>query len=77
MLIYDDIEKEKEFLDGYSEVTGKKIVICQEDKIRMDLYRIYMNLVLGIETFKFEGDYAQQVLGYTQMQVTKLLKKLE
>lgn len=74
MMVYDDVEKEKSFQEGYSGFTGKRFEVTENDRLRMDLYRIYMSLILGIETYRFDQAYAGQVLDYVKSQISSCLK---
>lgn len=76
IMIYDDIEKEIAFINGYNNYAEKKLVITDNDKKRMNFYRLYMSLNLGIETYRFDDDYAQQVLEYVKISIAKALKAL-
>lgn len=74
--IYEDILKEDSFIDGYSEVAGHRLVIGHNDSIRMKLYRIYMDLLLAIETYRFDEAYGKQVLANVKVELQKILYSL-
>lgn len=76
MMIYEEVEKEDSFIAGYSEHSGNELTITENDKKRMNFYRLYMSLNLGIETYRYAEDYAQQVQGYVKMNIAKILKEL-
>lgn len=74
--IYEDIETESAFIDGYSEEAGSKLEISYNDKIRMKLYRIYMDLLLAIETYRFDDAYRKHVLENIKIELPQLLNSL-
>ncbi|MGL6201214.1 MAG: phosphotransferase family protein [Lachnospiraceae bacterium] len=76
MMIYDDVEKEAAFIKGYNELADKKLNITDNDRVRMNLYRLYMALILAVETYRYDEEYGQHVFGYVKMNMIGLLKAL-
>lgn len=52
-LLYDRVEKEKAFSEGYSKITGKPLVITDVDQEKIELYRILMYLRGYSETHRY------------------------
>lgn len=76
MMLFDDVEKEKDFQCGYNEVSGKPFIVCDNDRIRMNLYRLYMAVIMMVETYRYNKAYAMVVKGYFKSQINKILKTL-
>lgn len=74
--IYGNIAEESAFIEGYSEATGIRLEITHNDEIRMKLYRIYMDLILAIESYRFEEAYRAQVVKNMKEELQKLLRSL-
>ncbi|MCI8695093.1 MAG: aminoglycoside phosphotransferase family protein [Lachnospiraceae bacterium] len=74
--IYGDIAGEEAFIEGYSEAAGAGLEVTHNDRIRMKLYRIYMDLNLVIETYRFEEAYREQVIKSRKAELQKLLGSL-
>ena len=77
IMLFNDVEKEMEFQEGYSEISGKPFAVSANDRIRMDFYRLYMALIMSVETYRFNRVYAFLVEKYTRGQMKKLLRKLK
>lgn len=76
VMLFDDVNAEPEFCAGYSDVSGKTLAITTNDKIRMDMYRLYMALIMHVETYRYNTVYAVGIKKYTNSQIKTLLKKL-
>lgn len=76
VMLFDDVEKESDFRAGYEEASGKTLVITPEDRIRMDLYRLYMMLLMNVETYRYGAAYAAALKLWTGRRTKALLKKL-
>lgn len=75
--IYSNVEEESEFLEGYSQGAGDRPVISEHDRVRMKLYRIYMDLNLVIETYRFEEAYRNYTVETRKAELIKLLESLD
>lgn len=72
-----DIEKEPEFLNGYNEVATKKINLGKSEKIRMNLYCLYLSLIMYVETYRYNKIVAFGTKVYTKFLIKKYLKLLK
>ena len=53
LLLYDDVEKEDAFLEGYNKARTKKLVITDDDREKMVLYEMFMYLRSYAETHRY------------------------
>lgn len=53
LLLYDDVEKETAFLEGYNKASEKKLVITDADREKMVLYEMFMYLRSYAETHRY------------------------
>lgn len=74
--LFHDIEKEPEFRKGYESVMGKTITVTENDRIRMDLYRLYMALLCTVETYRYEPEQAEKQRSYHMKKVLSLVDML-
>lgn len=72
VMIFDDVEKEDAFRKGY----GKNVVLDEKALVRMDLYRLYLLVIMYVETYRYEEDYAQQTKNWLKEEMDKLMEKL-
>ncbi len=77
MQIFSDVENEAEFIAGYEEASGQKLLFSKNAGIRMNLYRLYMAVIMNVETYRYGKMYAGIVKIYTNAVINKLIKKLE
>ncbi len=70
--LFDDVEKEPDFRKGYSEISNAPFVITEGHRIRMDLYRLYMAVILHVESYRFPREYEIKV----KMQMTERIRQL-
>lgn len=61
MSLFDDVDKEPEFRAGYEKISGGKLSVTENDRIRMNLYRLYMAVILFTEAYRFDKAYAKAV----------------
>lgn len=59
--LYDDVDKEEEFKQGYSEVSGVELSVTEKDKVRMRLYRLYLDLIVYVESYRYDEGYGRRV----------------
>lgn len=64
-------------MEGYSQGAGDRPVISEHDRVRMKLYRIYMDLNLVIETYRFEEAYRNYTVETRKAELIKLLESLD
>ena len=74
--LFDDVEKEPEFCEGYNEAAGHEIWIGEPERIRMDLYRLYMFVILFVETYRYEEEVAEGRRTNCRKVMKDLLRKL-
>jgi len=74
--LFDDVEREPEFIAGYEEASGRILTFTENDRVRMDLYRLYMAVIMCVETYRFDKAYALAVRTYCKRRIKKLLKHL-
>ena len=53
MMISKDLIHEVSFINGYEEVSKKKLVFRESETKRMDLYLLYMMLLMNVETYRY------------------------
>ncbi|MFW2504171.1 phosphotransferase family protein [Clostridium diolis] len=76
MMIYSDVLKEVSFQKGYSKKNNKYIHFSKEDKCRMFLYRIYMSLILAIESYRYGKIYAYIIKKYSKSSIKRYMKEI-
>lgn len=72
VMIFDDVGNEPEFRDGY----GTPILLDEAAQIRMNLYRLYMALIMYVETYRYDEQYAAAAREGCLKMIRKLLQKL-
>lgn len=72
VMIYDHVEAEPEFIRGY----GSPIVMDESARIRMDLYRLYLALIMYVETYRYDEEYADQTKGWVSEMIRELMERL-
>ena len=76
VLLIDDVEKEKEFIAGYNEASGKTLVFSRDNRIRMELYRLYFNVITTIETYRYRTVRGMLTRAYLLRDIKIRLKRL-
>ncbi|SDY20843.1 Fructosamine-3-kinase [Evansella caseinilytica] len=76
MMLFSDVEKEQDFCTGYSEISGLPVTIGEDDRVRMNLYRLYMAVIMMVETYRYNKAYAMMAKSYFKGQINKLIQKL-
>jgi fructosamine-3-kinase len=76
IMIYDNVLKEASFQKGYSKQNNKPLKFTNEDKCRMLLYRIYMSLILAIESYRFSKIYAFIIRCYSKSYIKRYIREL-
>lgn len=72
VMIFDDVRKEDALLQGY----GAPLTFNESTGIRMNLYRLYLTVIMYVETYRYEEDYAAQVKASLDSQIQALLQVL-
>lgn len=75
-LIYNDIEKEEEFISGYNEVSDNKLRIREEDRLRMKLYSLYAHILALVESDRQAWYLRLPAKLYLQYEIRKKLKNI-
>lgn len=76
VLLYKDVEKETAFLEGYKRQSGRELTFTSNDRVRLKLYRIYLNMIMVIETYRYNKAYAALMKFYCRWQIRKDLNSL-
>ena len=74
--ILKDVEEEPEFRKGYEKAVGRSLVVTENDRIRMNLYRLYMALLCTVETYRYEPVQAEKMRNSLMRKVEELVKIL-
>ncbi len=74
--LYKDVKQEPEFCAGYESVSGEPLTVSEGDRIRMDLYRLYMAVILVAESYRYNPAYAWWMRALCAGQIHRLLKTL-
>lgn len=72
----DRLEKDPNFISGYSKVINDHFTFSQEDKIRLVLYDIYTHLVEIACTYRYPKIIAEIYRYYLNSKIKTFLKKL-
>ena len=71
VMIFDDVAKEPEFLKGYGE-----LALDKNTETRMTLYRLYLGVIMYVETYRFEEEYAEGTKAWCGKYIAELMEKL-
>lgn len=74
--IFDNVEEEADFIEGYESVSKEKLQFTQNTRIRMNLYRLYMALLCAVETYRYEEALGNKLRSSYICKVNRLLEKL-
>lgn len=77
MMLFDNVEDEPDFRKGYSEISIVPLKITDNDRIRMNLYRLYMAVILFVESYRYDEDYAEMIKGHLNKNIAHLLEELK
>lgn len=77
MMLFDNVEDEPDFRKGYSEISNIPFKITDNDRIRMNLYRLYMAVILFVESYRYDEDYAEMIKGHLNKNIAHLLEELK
>ena len=59
--LYEDVDNEEDLKRGYSEGTGCEFIVTEKDKLRMRLYRLYLTLIIYVESYRYAEGYGRRV----------------
>ena len=76
MMLFENVEQEFDFQKGYSEISGTPFLITDDDRIRMNLYRLYMSVILFVESYRYDEQYAAMVKNHVIKGIHQLLGRL-
>lgn len=76
-MLFHQVEDEKEFQRGYAEVSGKPFEITENDRIRMNLYRLYMTVILFVEAYRYDEEYEAKMKAGCGNYIRRLLEELK
>ena len=74
--LFDDVEREPDFIKGYERASGGPLRIGTSERVRMELYRLYMAVILGVETYRYETEIALGRQEHCKKWIRELLGKL-
>lgn len=77
MMLFENVEQEFEFQKGYSEISGVPFLVTDNDRIRMNLYRLYMSVILFVESYRYEEQYAAMVKKHLIKGIHQLIGQLK
>ncbi len=77
MMLFDNVEDEPDFRKGYSEISNVPFKITDNDRIRMNLYRLYMAVIIFVESYRYDEDYAEMIKGHLNKNIAHLLEELK
>ena len=75
-LLYDDVEKEAAFLEGYNKASEKKLVITGDDREKMMLYQMLMYLHGYAESYRYGFGFCSLQRIVIRRYLYALLRKL-
>ena len=76
VFLIDDVEKEKEFIAGYNEASHKPLSFSRDNRIRMELYNLYFNVITTIETYRYRTVRGMLTRAYLLWDTRIRLKRL-
>ncbi|NQX47996.1 aminoglycoside phosphotransferase family protein [Paenibacillus tritici] len=76
-MLFKDVRNEKQFWHAYSRSFNKALEITREDYLRMQLYKLYIFLIMSIETYRYGKVYGKLQYIYSRSTVMKCLSELE
>lgn len=77
VMLFENVEQESDFQKGYSEISGTPFLITDDDRIRMNLYRLYMSVILYVESYRYDEQYAATVKNDVIKDIHRLLEQLK
>lgn len=77
MMLFENVEQEFDYQKGYSEISGTPFQITDDDRIRMNLYRLYMSVILFAESYRYDEQYAATVKNHVIKGIHQLLEQLK
>lgn len=77
MMLLQGLEKEKDFFKVYAREAGRKSNLSETEKLRLILYKMYIHLIMAVETYRYGYLYACFQKSYATSVVSKCIKELE
>lgn len=77
MMLFENVEQEFDFQQGYSEISETPFLITDDDRVRMNLYRLYMFVILFVESYRYDEQYAAMVKNHVIKGIYQLLEQLK
>lgn len=74
--LFNDVEKEPDFQKGYEEISRVPFTITDDDRVRMDLYRLYMAVILFVESYRFSEQYESKAKMRMSERIRQLLEQI-
>lgn len=75
-MLFEDVETAHSFKCGYESFTGKPLLITENDRTRMNLYRLLKALIQYNESHRYLEEFKLQVQKYMRMKIHKYLESL-
>lgn len=75
--LFKDIREEREFWQAYTSRRGDVTTITNEDYKRILLYKLYIFLIMAVETYRYGWLYGKLQLMYSKKVIAECLKELE
>ncbi len=76
-LLLKNIKEERSFWKAYTKAARINPDITKEDEIRLDLYSLYISMIMAAETFRYDLIYAFLQGAFARHHIMKFLKRLE
>lgn len=71
-----DLWKDQVFWEGYTSIAGKDRVISERDRVRLLMYRMYIYLIMTVETYRYGFLRGKMQEIWSRSQALKCLEKL-
>jgi aminoglycoside phosphotransferase (APT) family kinase protein len=76
MMILGDIECEAAYIRGYTEKSSQPLLFTDHDRARRCMYRLYLALIMAVETYRYGKSYGVFIRGYCWKQIESCLTEL-
>lgn len=77
VMVYKDVRNQADFIKGYESVRGSSLTFGAHEKVRMNLYKLYLNTIMFVETYRYNRLYAKLIERYCITNIKKLLKQIQ
>lgn len=75
--LFEDVEREPDFRAGYEEASGRPLIVTEDDRVRMELYRLYMAAILVVEAYRYNRPYRLVIQRHFGGRIRKMTAKLK